>query len=46
VVAGKVLVRDGELTVPGADVEDRLRRHAAASARVQGLASGFSGSRR
>ena len=46
VVAGKVLVRDGELTVPGADVEDRLRRHAASSARVQGLASGVSGSRR
>jgi cytosine/adenosine deaminase-related metal-dependent hydrolase len=46
VVAGKVLVRDGELTVPGADIEDRLRRHAAASARVQGLASGGSGQRR
>jgi len=46
VVAGKVLVRDGELTAAGADVEDRLRRHAAAAARVQGLASGVSGSRR
>ena len=46
VVAGQVLVRDGELTVPGADIEDRLRRHAAASARVQGLASGGSGQRR
>jgi cytosine/adenosine deaminase-related metal-dependent hydrolase len=38
VVAGKVLVRDGELTVPG--VEEKLRQHAAASARVQGLARG------
>jgi len=43
VVAGKALVRDGELTVPAADVEDRLRRHAVASARVQGLASGGPG---
>jgi cytosine/adenosine deaminase-related metal-dependent hydrolase len=36
VVAGRVLVRDGELTVPG--VEEKLRGHAAAAARVQGLA--------
>jgi hypothetical protein len=41
-----VFVWGGGLTVRGADVEDRLRRHAAASARVQGLASGVSGSRR
>ena len=37
VVAGKVLVRDGALTLPG--VEEKLRRHAAAAARIQGLAS-------
>jgi cytosine/adenosine deaminase-related metal-dependent hydrolase len=36
VVAGRVLVRDGELTVPG--VEEKLRGHAAAAARIQGLA--------
>jgi 8-oxoguanine deaminase len=35
VVAGKVLVRDGTLTVPG--VEEKLRQHAAAAARVQGI---------
>lgn len=35
VVAGKVLVRDGALTAGG--VEDKLRLHAAAAARVQGL---------
>jgi len=33
VVAGKVLVRDGALTVPG--TEEKLRLHAAAAARVQ-----------
>ncbi len=37
VVAGRVLVRDGALTVPGA--EERLRAHAAAAARIQGLAA-------
>jgi cytosine/adenosine deaminase-related metal-dependent hydrolase len=37
VVGGRVIVRDGALTVPG--VDDMLRRHAAAAARVQGLAS-------
>jgi cytosine/adenosine deaminase-related metal-dependent hydrolase len=35
VVAGRVLVRDGALTVPG--VEEKLRGHAAAAARIQGL---------
>jgi cytosine/adenosine deaminase-related metal-dependent hydrolase len=35
VVAGRALVRDGVLTVPG--VEDILVRHAAAAARIQGL---------
>jgi len=35
VVAGRVLVRDGVLTVPG--VEEKLRRHTAAAARVQGV---------
>lgn len=34
VVAGRVLVRDGVLTVPG--VEEKLRSHAAVAARVQG----------
>lgn len=38
VVAGKAIVRDGGLTVPG--VEEKLRQHAAAAARVQGLPSG------
>jgi cytosine/adenosine deaminase-related metal-dependent hydrolase len=33
VVAGKVLVRDGTLTAPG--VEEKLRGHAVAAARVQ-----------
>jgi cytosine/adenosine deaminase-related metal-dependent hydrolase len=36
VVAGNVLVRDGRLTVPG--VEEKLVAHAAAAARIQGLA--------
>ena len=36
VVAGRVLVRDGVLTVPG--VEEKLRGHAVAAARIQGLA--------
>jgi cytosine/adenosine deaminase-related metal-dependent hydrolase len=35
VVAGRVLVRDGALTVPG--VEEKLRGHAVAAARIQGL---------
>jgi cytosine/adenosine deaminase-related metal-dependent hydrolase len=35
VVAGTALVEDGELQVPG--VEDMLRRHRAAAARIQGL---------
>ena len=35
VVAGRVLVRDGALTVPGAD--DVLARHAATAARIQRL---------
>jgi cytosine/adenosine deaminase-related metal-dependent hydrolase len=35
VVAGRVLVRDGVLTVPG--VEEKLRQHATAAARVQGI---------
>ena len=35
VVAGKVLVRNGELSAPG--IEDKLRRHAAAAARIQGI---------
>jgi cytosine/adenosine deaminase-related metal-dependent hydrolase len=37
VVAGRVLVRDGVLTVPG--TEEKLREHAAAAARVQGTDS-------
>jgi cytosine/adenosine deaminase-related metal-dependent hydrolase len=37
VVAGRVIVRDGELTVPGAD--QILARHQAAAARMQRLAS-------
>jgi 8-oxoguanine deaminase len=36
VVGGRVLVRDGALTLPG--VEEKLRGHAAAAARIQGLA--------
>jgi cytosine/adenosine deaminase-related metal-dependent hydrolase len=36
VVAGKVLVRDGALTLPG--VAEKLTAHAAAAARIQGLA--------
>lgn len=35
VVAGRAVVRDGVLTVPGAD--DVLRRHAGAAARIQGI---------
>jgi len=35
-VVGRALVRDGVLTVPG--VEEKLREHAAAAARIQGLA--------
>jgi hypothetical protein len=35
VVAGRVLVRDGALTLPG--VDDRLARHAAAATRLQRL---------
>jgi cytosine/adenosine deaminase-related metal-dependent hydrolase len=35
VVAGKALVRDGALTIPG--THDILARHAAAAARIQGL---------
>ena len=35
VVAGRVIVRDGTLTVPG--VEEKLREHAAAAARIQDL---------
>jgi cytosine/adenosine deaminase-related metal-dependent hydrolase len=35
VVAGSVLVRDGELTLDG--VEDKLRLHQAAAARIQGV---------
>ena len=35
VVAGRVIVRDGTLTVPG--VDDVLARHAAAAARLQRL---------
>src|SRR6202044_1400091 len=35
VVAGRVLVRDGSLTVGG--VEEKLRGHAAAAARIQGV---------
>ncbi len=38
VVAGKALVRDGELTVAGA--EEKLRLHAAAAARIQGVSDG------
>jgi hypothetical protein len=34
-VAGRVIVRDGALTLPG--VEDVLARHAAAAARLQRL---------
>jgi cytosine/adenosine deaminase-related metal-dependent hydrolase len=37
VVAGAVLVRDGALTVPG--VEEKLRLHQAAAARIQGLSA-------
>jgi cytosine/adenosine deaminase-related metal-dependent hydrolase len=37
IVAGRVLVRDGALTVPG--VEEKLRAHAAAAARIQGLSA-------
>jgi hypothetical protein len=37
VVAGRMLVRDGVLTVPG--VEETLRGHAAAAARIQGLSA-------
>lgn len=36
VVAGRVLVRDGALTLPG--VGEKLAAHAAAAARIQGLA--------
>src|SRR6185437_4168547 len=36
VVNGRVLVRDGALTLTG--VEEKLREHAVAAARVQGLA--------
>ena len=36
VVAGRAVVRDGALTVPGTD--DMLRRHAQAAARIQGIA--------
>jgi cytosine/adenosine deaminase-related metal-dependent hydrolase len=35
VVAGKLLVRDGALTIGG--VEEKLTAHAAAAARIQGL---------
>ena len=35
IVAGRVLVRDGTLTAPG--VEEKLRLHAAAAARIQGV---------
>jgi hypothetical protein len=35
VVAGRVLVRDGELTLGG--IEGKLREHAAAAARIQGV---------
>jgi hypothetical protein len=35
VVAGRVLVEDGALTLPG--VDEKLRAHAAAAARIQGL---------
>ena len=35
VVAGRVRVQDGVLTVPG--TEEKLRLHAAAAARVQGV---------
>jgi hypothetical protein len=35
VVAGRVLVRDGAFTVRG--VEEKLRGHAAAAKRIQGL---------
>ncbi len=35
VVAGAVLVRDGDLTVPG--VDEKLRLHRAAAARIQGV---------
>jgi len=37
VVAGQVVVRDGTLTVPG--TEEKLREHAVAAARIQGLNS-------
>ena len=35
IVAGRALVRDGELTAPG--VEEKLRSHALAAARIQGV---------
>ena len=35
VVAGRVLVRDGKLTLGG--IEGKLREHAAAAARIQGV---------
>jgi cytosine/adenosine deaminase-related metal-dependent hydrolase len=35
IVAGQVLVRDGALTAPG--VEEKLRSHAIAAARIQGV---------
>ena len=35
IVAGRVLVRDGVLTTPG--VEEKLRLHAKAAARIQGV---------
>ena len=35
IVAGQVLVRDGALTAPG--VEEKLRSHALAAARIQGV---------
>jgi GNAT superfamily N-acetyltransferase len=37
IVAGQFLVRDGALTAPG--VEEKLRQHAAAAARIQGVLS-------
>jgi cytosine/adenosine deaminase-related metal-dependent hydrolase len=41
VVAGRVLVRDGALTVPG--VEEMLARHATAAARLQRVTAGSHG---
>ncbi len=38
VVAGRPVVQDGRLSAPGSLVEDILRRHRAAAARMQGLA--------